>query len=482
MNVRESKMGNINYIVKDNELFNKFSDARKNNSISSVKDEIHNFLDELLSKKIYLVDRKWVLDTIFSWESVLNIYYRDFTKWEIPQNVLLAKIDSEKNNYNNNIYMRLPIKIRLGLSLYPDLVFIELLENKLNIFRHAGINLIFKYYPWNKLHLALENKEVDIIITNHEVLSNLNAEVQRYRELIKFNKYEGFAIVLKSSQANVYEERKNKNIDFDNKAMLEVLKQLENKKVFASRNTDHRIQFKLLMNKISPKIKVYLNRNNKEPYQGFKDFINSETYDAFIGAAVHTILLDKKEGFKIILNEATEDFGAKQYNVFAVLKNGCTLSEECIIKFFSALRNGKDNFDLENKSNIMSLFELYKLRLTKIYSKNNDYKQYMLKYSEFEDVIKIMDFNFDAFDEIKKLERKNEDKDVVLSLVDEKINEHFQQEEKINTNIITKIDKIIENQENDSRLIRLLWSELSEGKRKKIIDIDKSIENRFEIN
>lgn len=387
-------------------LFNEIPD-----NISEFEIPIKNCLISLLKYQTDLRKFYCLLNTCPEWmKDYLNTLFTSYPELQLVRK-RLAELD------------RQTVDIKIGLSVYPDLIFIELLEEQLQSFAKAGVKVSFKYYPWNGLFKALENEEVDIIVNNEEVLMSVNDEVGIYKKLKRFNQYEGFAIVTNIENPYVYENIKNKNIEFDRNAMIKTLIQLKDHKIFASKNTDHRNQFLDLINKTIPSQKNIFNRNSKEPYQGFKDFINTSKYNTFIGAAVHTKLLSKHKDYTVILNEATEDFGAKEYNVFVALKDKCTLSEDDLTKFFIGLKNGKLDFDFDDESNIQEWYNLYSKRLTERYKKDDDYKAFLLDYEDFRETVKLMDINFNPMNEIKSLEKKSNEKDDKLSQLIDKMNQ-----------------------------------------------------------
>ena len=357
----------------------------KNSLISLLK-----YPSDLKKFRILLLSTpKWIKEYI---DEILNTYS--------DLKLVKTRLLEEENNL---------VKIKLGLSVYPDFVLVDLFK-KWGLFKSKGIDITIEYYPWNKLFSKLDNFDADIIITNYKVYKNMNESItnQPYKSLMRLNRYEGFAVVSNDLSDFTYESIKNEDIGYNEDALQKTLNQIKGKRIFASKDTDHQIQL------IQTIIKSGLNHkdfkilhHNREPYDGFKNFLKGN-YDVFVGAAIHTQALKKE--FKVILSEKTEDFGAVQYNLFVSNETNDKLTKECQNKFESAIKLGLDTFDT---GNIEHIAELHKLFDSKIEEKYRDiYDDLTMTLNEFGEIIKeIMRFNLNEF---KELEEKDEKMDIIL--------------------------------------------------------------------
>lgn len=359
----------------------------KNSLISLLKypSDLNKFRILLLSTP------KWIKEYI---DEILNTYS--------DLKLVKTRLLEEENNL---------VKIKLGLSVYPDFVLVDLFK-KWGLFKSKGIDITIEYYPWNKLFSKLDNFDADIIITNYKVYNNMNESItnQPYKSLMRLNRYEGFAVVSNDLSDFTYESIKNKNIEYNeyNKdALQKTLNQIKGKRIFASKNTDHQIQLYHTITKagLNPNDFKILH-HNREPYDGFKNFLKGK-YDVFVGAAIHTQALKKK--FKVILSEKTEDLGATQYNLFVSNETNDKFTIECQNKFESAIKIGLDTFDTGNAEHIA---ELHKLFYSKIEEKYRDiYNDLTMPPNEFGEIIKeIMRFKFNG---LKELAEKDERMDSI---------------------------------------------------------------------
>ena len=327
---------------------------------------------------------KWAKDYILE---IINTYG--------DLEILKTKLFEENSN---GLY-----RLRVGLGVYPDFVLIELLKNK-GVFKSKGIDLEIKYYKWNRLFNHLDNNDVDIVITNNNMLYEKESENNNaYRELTSLNKYNGFAIVAKDLDLKSYETINKGNPEFNTNSLRETLIQIKGKRIFASKDTDHYIQLTQTISKsgLIPQDFKTLYRN-MEPYIGVKYFLEGKC-DVFVGGAIHTEILKSKNG-NVILSAKGEDFGATQYNLFVCRKKN-QLPDEIIKAFHSSLKDGKSHFSKENFQDIAELYTLFDSTLKKEYK--NDYDLFEIKRNSFTRIVKdVIEYDFSKIKELTNKDRK----------------------------------------------------------------------------
>jgi len=294
-------------------------------------------------------------------------------------------------------------KVKLYRSIFADMIIIDLMK-EMGCFEDVGIDLEIEFTPWNKIFdTLLKGDNFDIIIGNERVfeyrnsLSPVGAKMfTSWNDLIK---YEGFAIVSKDKTLNNfkhfldiaanYQSEDTYSDEQKKTALKSLLEQLKTHKIVAANNTDYYFTLKSLIEENGLKLRDFDIKSDKDPYDGFLEFLSHKELSVYIGSANLNQKALASNCIELI-SEKHFDFNAVQYN--SIITKNITHSpdlhteqNELILKFFAAYTIGRTKIQDHKDVYLAQWFDMYNQQMKINYSK--DYDKFTISKNDFDEIV-----------------------------------------------------------------------------------------------
>lgn len=389
------------------------------------------------SKPENIQDFEWTvrnsLLTLINYPNQFNIFWseeKSLPQWifkYIEESVLkyeelhyLHELITVGNNRTIRTEKKILPDLRIGLSVFPDIMILELLL-QIESFRDFELKIETIYKPWNKLFKELDLGKVDVITTNQEMLfynekrsiSTASNDVSsKYKVLDFVNKYDGFSIISKSNLTSYkeFESEIKESIDgkYSHKALRNTLSQIRKRdrdspKIIVSKGTDHHYSLNRLIKESGFNTKDFnIFKSDKEPFDVFLSFLNGNA-DIFVGAAPHSQILSSQKGFKELLTEKDSDFGLIMYNMLITTRSNYEDKKKMFDRFVTAYKHGMEDLLSSYTNYTEDLHQLYIRKLKDEYG--DTYSSFQISLNEFKTLVsEIIDFQ----DNIEFAKEENE--------------------------------------------------------------------------
>lgn len=266
-------------------------------------------------------------------------------------------------------------KITVGISEYPELMLIYYgIEKKY----FKGFNIIIRVFKWNNLIDALNRDQVDVIISNKDLINKKNDTAFEYifhKDLFSYSSF--YLISRNNSELKSFSQLKEKMKKRDFEVLFATFNQFNNGNetiVMAAKETDHYNTFEKLNkyfgNNLIEKPIIF---GEESPQELLSDFIDG-TGDIYVGGIPERIsLLKLQDRYKLIIDcndikRIVRDL--KQKNVIIYKKEkiiGVPHFEKNIVKkfdsgwrkIFSDLKQLAKKADKDSKKEILKYISKY---------------------------------------------------------------------------------------------------------------------------
>jgi len=197
-------------------------------------------------------------------------------------------------------------EIKIGISLFPDLLLLQLAYNLGSFSRDRNHSYNIKIVDWNNIFNLLIDEELDFIIANRDVCEEANGPTESFKFIYPLIEYKGFSIIFQKDFPITPYKEVHGIVGNRQEAIKDTLMQLvstedrpEKIKIFASKNTDHYNTLLDTLDLVGLKDSDVNIISDLEPHDGYTLFANKEV-DAIVGGLPQKLLALRNGGKELI--------------------------------------------------------------------------------------------------------------------------------------------------------------------------------------